>query len=171
MAVVFTQGQITGRGDLDIFLQNAAGNPTNAAEITYAIYYVDPVYPTAGEVEVLIPPDDRTPVNPAVGEYYASLLVPTSAVPGDYRIRWTIKETVSSPAQMVVQEWAVVAEGTIVGGVTYSASEQEMIDTLRMLLRDHCVGGEETVELDVNGERMVVRMDDLWETLQDSSQP
>jgi hypothetical protein len=40
------------------------------------------------------------------------------------------------------------------------------MDRLRLLLRDQCVGGEEEVELDVDGERMVVRMDDLWEVLQ-----
>ena len=27
MSVVFTQGQLLGRGDLDIFLSNASGNP------------------------------------------------------------------------------------------------------------------------------------------------
>jgi len=51
----------------------------------------------------------------------------------------------------------------------YSAEELEMISTLRVMLRDNCVGAEETVELDVDGERMVVRMDDLWETLHDLS--
>lgn len=133
MAVAFTPGQEIVRGDLDIFLSNAQGNPTNAAEITYAIYYVDPGPP---EVEVLIGSDARVPVNPAVGEYYAALMVPPGATVGNYRIRWTFRELVTSPLQQVVQEFAVVATGTVVAPSPYTAAEQEMIDTLRLLLRD-----------------------------------
>ena len=159
MSIAFQAGQTIGRGDLDIFLTNVAGNPINAAEITYALYYVDPGPP---EVEVLIGGTGRIPVNPAVGEYYASLMVPPGASVGAYRIRWTFRELVSSPLQQVVQEFAVVSDTTTVAASTYSVCEQEMIDKLRMRLRDHCIGGEETVELDANGEMMIVRMDDLW---------
>lgn len=132
MGVVFTQGETLTRGSLDIFLTNAQSFPTNAAEIYYAIYYVDPGPP---ETEVLIGSDQRVPVNPAVGEYYASLMIPTTATVGTYRIRWTFKETISSPYQQVVQEWGVVAAGTVTG-VTYTVAEQSMIDKLRILLRD-----------------------------------
>lgn len=163
MGVVFTTGQTLGRGDLDVFLSNASGNAVNAYAITYAIFFVDP----DTEVEVLIGPAARTPVNPAVGEYYASLMVPTSAVVGDYRIRWTFQELSSSPEQTVVQEFGVVSENTSTTTSVYSNCETELIRKLRVLLRDNCVGGEETVELDVDGERMVVRLDDLWETLHD----
>ena len=92
--------------------------------------------------------------------------MPGSATPGDYRIRWTFQQFSSSPAQQVVQEWAVVVDSTIIVPGAYSTNVQGMIDKLRMLLRDQCLGGEETVELDVEGERMIVRLDDLWETLE-----
>jgi hypothetical protein len=133
MSVAFTQGQTIGRGDLDITLTNTGGNPTNAYSITYAIYYVDP----ATQTEVLIGPEDREPVNPAVGEYYASLMVPASAQPGDYRIRWTFKETSISPDQQVVQEFAVVAEGTVTTTSTLSACQTDLINKLRIMLRDN----------------------------------
>jgi len=133
MAVVFTPGQITGRGDLDVFLTNSQGNPSNAAEITYAIYWVDPGPP---EVEVLIGSSTRIPVNPAVGEYYGSLMIPTSATVGNYHIRWTFKELATSPDQQVTMEFAVVAAGTATTTATYTIAEQAMIDSLRKLLRD-----------------------------------
>jgi len=133
MAIVFTPGDVLGRGDLDIFLTNSAGNPSNAAEITFAIYYVDPGPP---EVEVLIPPDNRTPANPAVGEYYAPLLVPSGATPGTYRIRWTFRESVVCPMQQVVQEWGVCAPGSVTTATVYTACEQDLIDSLRIFLRD-----------------------------------
>jgi hypothetical protein len=161
MGVVFTQGQTLTRGDLDLFLTNAQSFPTNAAEIYYAIYYVDPGPP---ETEVLIGSDQRVPVNPAVGEYYASLMVPTTATVGTYRIRWTFKETISSPYQQVVQEWGVVATGTVTG-VTYTVAEQSMIDKLRILLRDNCLGGEEVVEVDADGTLIRVTLEDLWGVL------
>ncbi|MFA6235486.1 MAG: hypothetical protein WC824_15025 [Bacteroidota bacterium] len=166
MAVAFFPGQTITRGDLDVFLQNVHGNPTNAAAITYALYYVDPGPP---EVEVLVGDPARTPVNPQVGEYYASLMVPGGATPGTYRIRWTFKEFATSPSQMVVQEFAVVASSSLIAP-GYSAAQQAMMDKLRMHLRDQCIGGEEEVELDVNGEKMVVRMDELWEILKGESQ-
>ena len=160
-------GQTLGRGDLNIFLVDGGGNPANAAEITYALYWVDPSPPYA---EVLIGDPNRIPANPTVGEYYASLMIPPSAALGDYRIKWSFKQLVSSPIQQVVQVFTVAAQGSI-NAMSYSEGTLEMITHLRMLLRDQCVGGEETVELDVNGERMVVRMDDLWETLQSEPRP
>ena len=133
MAVAFHPTQELSRGDLDIFLTNNLGNPTNAAEITYALYYVDPGPP---ETEVLVGPAAHVPVNPAVGEYYAALMVPAAAVAGTYRIRWTFKEFINSPQTQVVQEFAVVLSSQLVVS-PYTAAEQEMINTLRILLRDN----------------------------------
>jgi hypothetical protein len=134
MGVVFNQGQLLGRSDLDLFLTNSSGNPTNAYAITYAIYCVDPI--TCDEV--LIGSAGRTPVNPQVGEYYAALQVPPNAAVGDYRIRWTVTEYAGAPEQMVVQEFGVVGQGTDTGsgGGTYSQCESELISKLRFLLRD-----------------------------------
>jgi hypothetical protein len=132
MGVIFSQGDILGRGDLDAFFQNSLGNPQNLFEITYAIYYVTPVT----EVEVLIGSAARVPVNPAVGEYYAALQVPASAAAGDYRIRWTFREFAGAPQQLIVQEWGVVLAGTTTGTSTFSTGETEMIWKLRVFLRD-----------------------------------
>lgn len=160
MATSFTPGKVLQRGDLNIFLVDNNNSPINAYEITYSLYYVDP---NAPNLEVLIPPANRTPVNPQIGEYYAALMIPPAAALGSYRIRWIIKQTSGSAVQTVVQEFSVVDQQSTV--LLYSQAQTEMIRRLRILLRDQCVGGEELVELDVDGERMVVRMDDLWETL------
>lgn len=132
MSVVFTPSQTLGEGDLDLFLTNSGGFAANAFSCSYAIYFVDPTPPYP---EVLIGSATRTPVNPTVGEYFASLTVPPSAVPGDYRIRWTFQQFAGSPPQQVVQEWGVVSAGLTT--VTYSANVQGMIDKLRILLRDN----------------------------------
>lgn len=131
MAVAFQPGQEAVRGDLDIFLTNQQG-PTNAAEIAYALYFLD-----VGNVEVLIGSADRIPVNPAVGEYFAAILIPLAATIGTYRIRWTMRELVNSPQTQTVMEFAVVGADNAVVMSPYSASEQEMISTLRILLRDN----------------------------------
>lgn len=106
--------------------------PTNAYEISYAIYYVDSGPP---EVEVIIGPQDRTPINPTVGEYFASLMIPPSVATGTHRIRWTFRQYHNSPQQTVTQEFQVVAnaESTL---VCYSPEKMEMINGLRMHLRD-----------------------------------
>ena len=175
MGVVFNRGQILGRGDLDIFLSNDAGNPQNAASITFALYWVDP---NSG-AEVLVGDAARAPVNPAVGEYYAAIMVPASAAPGNYRIRWTFRQRSNYPDEGVVQEWGVVGDGVDTGSggggtdgsLTHhvSSCEADLIRKLRFLLRDNCIGAEETVEVDADGIRMVIRMDELFEALGDVS--
>jgi len=132
MSVVFKRNQTLGRGDLDIFLTNSAGNIANAAVITYALYYVDPGPP---ETDVLIGPAQRIPENPAIGEYYASVTIPTSATYGKYRIRWTLKELVNSPEQTVVQDFQIVSDGATIG-ISMTSGQRIMVDKLRILLRD-----------------------------------
>ena len=163
MGVIFTPGQILDVNDLDVNLRNAGGNLVNAYEITYALFYVDPGPP---ELEVLLGSAARVPVNPSVGKYFASMMIPPNATLGDYRIKWSVREFAGAPQSLLVQEFGVVdtaAVATPVSGMTLQ--EAELVECLRILLRDWCVGGEETVELDVNGERMVVRMDDLHDLL------
>jgi hypothetical protein len=168
MAVCFPVGTELGRNDLKIFLVDELGVPLNAAEIYYTIFFVDQSMGPPG-VEVQIGPTDRIPVNPSVGEYYASLLVPPGASPGQYRIRWRFRRTLADEFQEVVQEFGVDDPGSCVDGQPLmSTCEAGLVDKLRVLLRDNCVGAEETVELDVDGKRMVVRMDDLWEALKDA---
>lgn len=133
MGVMFNPGQVLGRGDLDIFLQNSVGNTTNAAAITYAIYWVDP---GTGN-EVLIGDPSRIPVNPAVGEYYAELMIPASATVGTYRIRWTFKEMVNYPEQMVVQEFGVTVPGASLVASAPSACLTDLIQKMRVLTRDN----------------------------------
>ena len=171
MAVAFTPGQTLGRGDLDIFLTNTLGNVSNAYSITFAIYWVDPV----SNAEVLIGSATRQPVNPTVGEYYAAIMIPTSATAGTYHIRWTFKQYSADPDSQVVQEFAVVAAGSDVGtgadGSGRSACEQDLIRKLRFLLRDNCIDGEQLVEVDVDGVRELVSMEDLYAALGDVSPP
>jgi len=135
MSVAFEPSQNIGRGDLDLYLQNSVGNPANAYEITYAIYYVDPV----SGVEVLVGPAARIPQNPTVGEYYAALQVPPNVTAGDYRIRWTFRELAGAPQQQVVQEFAVVdpALGTSGGTSSYTTAELQLIRSFRIMLRDN----------------------------------
>lgn len=131
-ATVFTTGQVLGQGDLDIFLTDSSGNPVNAYEISYAIYYVDPQTSS----EVLIGPANRTPVNPAVGEYYASLMIPSNASTGCYRIRWQFRETAGSAQEGAVQNFVVEGEATV-AAAPYSACVTDLISKMRYLTRDN----------------------------------
>ena len=132
MSVAYNAGQVLSRGDLDLFLTNSLGNPANAYSISFAIYYVDP---NSG-AEVLIGSSARTPVNPAVGEYYAAIQIPPNATIGDYRIRWTFQEYAGAPQQQVVQEFAVVGVTVAVSTPTYSTCVSNLITQLRYMLRD-----------------------------------
>lgn len=130
MSVAYHKGQQLGANDLDIFLENSAGHPTNASEIHYALYDN-----TTGQ-EVLLGVPRRTPANPSVGHYYASVVIPLDANLGSYRIRWTFREMVGGPVHQVVQEFDVIDKATNVASI-FSGCEQEMIRRLRILLRDN----------------------------------
>lgn len=132
MGVVFKPGHRLTRSELSISIQNAQGAATNAAAIWYTLYYVDPGPP---EAEVLLGEPRNEPVNPSVGEYYASFEIPQDATLGTYRIRWYFRELVNSPIQEAVQEFAVVEVGTTINE-SYSKQSNALIRRLRIMLRD-----------------------------------
>ncbi len=133
MGVVFKRSQELGRqSGLNLFLKSKDGAPKNAAEISYDIYDF-----TTG-VEVLLPPQSRAPVNPAIGEYYASFVVPIDANIGQYRVRWSFREYVGSQKVSVLQEFGVVqdpAQTVILPGAT--SLELDLVRGLRIMLRDN----------------------------------
>jgi hypothetical protein len=132
MGVSFYRGQELGRGDLNIYLVNTNGTPSNAAEIHYALLDF-----TTGR-EALLGPPKRKPANPSVGEYFASVLIPRDANIGNYRVRWTFRELVGGPIQQVLQEFAVIDKETgLVHEEFYSPIEHDLIRRLRIMLRDN----------------------------------
>jgi hypothetical protein len=131
MSVAFIRGQQLGREDLNIFLRNSSGMPANAAVITYAIYDN-----TTG-IEVLIGSDARQPVNPAIGEYYAAISIPSDANIGDFRIRWTFKETYTSQLVQCVQEFNIIESGLNSQYQDYGTLMNGLIDKMRVYLRDN----------------------------------
>ena len=106
MAVTFFRGQQLGRQDLHLYLTNANETPTNASDITYALYDH-----TTGQ-GVLVGPQRRAPVNPSIGEYYVSIVIPLDANLGTYRVKWTFQEVVGGQTQQVVQEFSVIDKTT-----------------------------------------------------------
>jgi hypothetical protein len=130
MSVAFYKGQQLGCEDLNIFLEDTAGVPTNAAEIHYALYDF-----TTGQ-EVLLGAPRRTPSSSSVGAYYASVIVPLDANIGSYRVRWTFREKVGGPVHQVVQEFEVIDKATNLVS-QFSSCEDDMIRRLRILLRDN----------------------------------
>jgi hypothetical protein len=132
MSVAFFRGQQLGTSDLDINLENSSAYPTNAAEISYALYDV-----TTGQ-EVLLGIPRRDPANDNVGHYYASVIIPLDANIGDYRVRWTFRETVGGPIHTVVQEFNVIDRVTASASCScVSQHELELIRRLRVCLRDN----------------------------------
>lgn len=130
MSVAFFKGQQLGQEDLNIFLENTSGTPSNAQEISYALYDV-----TTGQ-EALLGVPRRTPANPAVGHYYASVIIPLDANIGLYRVRWTFRELVGGPIHQVLQEFEVIDKATNDVSI-YTNCETDMMRRLRILLRDN----------------------------------
>jgi len=134
MSVAYFRGQQLGTNDLHLCLENTAGHPTNAAEISYALYDV-----TTGS-EALLGVPRREPSNDSVGHYFASVIIPLDANIGCYRIRWTFRELVGGPIHQVVQEFNVIDKATDSASSALSCftpCETNMIARLRIMLRDN----------------------------------
>lgn len=129
MGVAFFKGQQLGPEDLNICLEGSNGSPSNAAEIHYSLADV-----TTG-AEVMVGPPRRSPANPEVGKYYASVIIPLDANIGLYRIRWSFRETVGGPVHQAVQEFEVIDKD--VTPVDLSGCQADMVRRLRILLRDN----------------------------------
>jgi hypothetical protein len=162
LSTTFKQGQVLGPGDLSISLTDTSGNPTNAFEIHYAIYFVD------GQTgaEVLIGPPSRTPVNPAVGEYYAALQIPSSAAIGCYRIRWRFRETSVSAEEGVVMEFGVTGDAALAVS-PYSRCEQDLLKKVRIMLGDNCFSGSTRIRLRVSGKLMEATLEEIHQAIGD----
>ena len=106
MGVVYAQGETIGRGQLQLFLSNNLGVDTNASSVTYALYYMSPVYPFTASVWG---DEHRVPLNPAVGEYYASVMFPDGMTIGNYRIVWTYKRYETYPLQQAIEEFGIIS--------------------------------------------------------------
>lgn len=129
MSVAFFKGQQLGPDDLVIYLENSSGTPTNAAEIYYALYDF-----TTGS-EALLGAPRRSPANPEMGKYYASVIIPLDANIGVYRVRWTFRETVGGPVHEVVQQFEVIDKSVLSPGL--DGCETELVGKLRTMLRDN----------------------------------
>lgn len=132
MSVVFKRCQELTRADgLNIFLKKRDGTPKGAAEIFYDIYDF-----TTG-IEILLPPQSRTPQNPSIGEYFAAFKIPPDANIGRYHIRWKFREYLNSKQVEVLQEFAIVGDSQqIVTLPGISTNELDLIRGLRIMLRD-----------------------------------
>ncbi len=127
------RGQEVGRGDgLSVYFKTRGGSMKNAAEIFYNIYDF-----TTG-VEVLLPPTNRTPVNAAVGEYYASFFVPADANLGKYRLRWFLRQKTGSAQEEIEADFDIVDNATqIVTLAGITPIEIDLVRALRIMLRDN----------------------------------
>jgi hypothetical protein len=117
----------------------------------------------ASGTEVLIGNLDRLPANPAIGEYYAPLLVPAAAQTGNYRIRWRFRQTLTAAFSTVVQEWAVITDSEVLQPTNFSQSEYEMIARLRVLLRDNCFHGDTKIKVKSEDTLAVITLRELFD--------
>jgi hypothetical protein len=129
LSVAFFKGQQLGSEDLHICLESSSGTPSNAAEIYYTLSDF-----TTGR-EALLGAPRRSPANPEVGKYYASLIIPLDANIGLYRVRWTFRETLGGPVHQALQEFEVIDKAAIAPEL--EGCESDLVRRLRIMLRDN----------------------------------
>lgn len=81
-------GQVLQRGDLPIFVTDAAGNPLDPYSITYTLFFQEKNAACPRHVG----PCRRVPVKADVGEYYVTGIAGECGQPGDWYVEWTLQE-------------------------------------------------------------------------------
>ena len=130
MSVAFKKGQVLGQYDLMIAVRDTSGNLFDPAIIAFSIYDY-----TTG-VEILIGDPNQTPASPSTGIFYANWMVPLDANLGEFVVRWNMKQVADGPTVQVVQRFQVVGE-QVVTSITTQTTEQQLVRSLRILLRDN----------------------------------
>lgn len=91
---VFQMGHVFQRGDLPLYVSDAAGNPLSPQTVRFTLFRYNPGNPNP----VQIGPADRTPVQADIGEYYVTGIAgECGGQPGDWFVRWTYQYNSSSP--------------------------------------------------------------------------
>ena len=128
--VVYYPGQKLSDKDLYIVVRNHLGHPVDPYYIRYEVFQ------RISGLDILISPQGQSPLKLGVGHFYANYVVPGDALPGDYYIKWTFKETPSSDDRTAIQEFAVVTSSVLIES-PYSDKETTLIRKLRFILRDN----------------------------------
>lgn len=128
--VVYYPGQSLTEKDLYIIIRNQMGNQSDAYSISYEI-----IQRISG-LEILVSPQDITPIRLGIGHYFANYQIPSDSIPGDYYIRWKFLETPTSDMSFATQEFAVI-DGSIIVKSPYHSNTQTLIRKLRYILRDN----------------------------------
>lgn len=130
---VFKRGQeLTRSNGLNLFLKTKSGTPINGTDVYYNVYD----YTTGSEV--LMSPENRKPINPAIGEYYAPLIIPRNSNIGNMRLRWFFREKPGARQCEILQTFSVVLdEVNLVNLPGATVETSALINSLRILLRDN----------------------------------
>lgn len=161
MPTSFPRGKITGPDDLYIQLEKD-GTPVDPHEITYSLYEV------TDQGDVVIGQPNRDPIRHELGYYYAKFQIPQDANLSLYRVRWRIKRTSGSDYRTAMEEFEVEPQEAFQEEL-YGERVSRMIMSLRRMLRDNCLDGEEEVTIRVDGEVTTIALCDLYNILEDNS--
>ena len=128
--VVYYPGQKLTDKDLYIIVRNHLGHHIDPYTIRYEVYQ------RISGLNVLISPQNQQPIKVTVGHYYASYIIPSDSIPGDYYIKWTFKEMPDGDDKDAVQEFAVI-DSSVIFESPFNENEKNLIRKLRYILRDN----------------------------------
>jgi len=133
MANAFNRAQQLTWKDLNITLQNSAGQMVDAYEIKYTI-----VAQICG-IDQVIGSVTNTPVRRTTGFYFAPWRVPDDAPITNYKIVWTFQHSEDSETCTFVEPFSVVDSVLATTGIinTLCETAQRLLIRLRHVLRDN----------------------------------
>lgn len=106
--IAFSVGKTLSNGDLSITVRDTNGAPQTPSYISYSIFSISGKQPSLVTDPRLIPALGLT-----IGQYYVNMTIPTSWVPGDYRLVWYLQQNPDSPEVSIYEDFSIVLTNSI----------------------------------------------------------
>ena len=154
------QGQTLTKENLNVFFYTD-GTLSDPFSVTYTLYDS-----TTGTDQVIGLPD-RTPIKFTTGTYYAPWSVPEDEPTGAHKITWKFKQSSTSDIKTETEQFDVLPECAALVK-QYPDGVKYLIKQLRIKLRDinpdrdYSIGGEELITLDVDGEEIIIPIEEFY---------
>jgi hypothetical protein len=106
--ISFSVGKQLGPGDLSLTVRDTNGQPQVPAYISYSIFNIGDKQPSLVSDPRSIPANGLT-----TGQYYINTTVPTSWIPGNYRVVWYLQQNQDAPEVSIYEEFSIVLTNAV----------------------------------------------------------
>lgn len=106
--IAFSIGKQLNNGDLSLTVRDTNGAPQDPHYLSYSILSLADKQPSLVYGPKVVPAK-----GPTTGIYYVDITIPTTWMPGDYRIVWYLQQNLDGPEVTIYEDFSIVQTNAI----------------------------------------------------------